>query len=392
MLSAHQSCSFKDNLPLGMPPRTLSRTFGSLLVPTTRSPVAARVSPASLQQPAAFRRRIASQINELPICDLHRHLDGNIRVGTILDLGLRHGLKLPGKTVEELRPFVQVTKPLASLLDFLAKFEWNTKVLVDYEDVRRVARENVEDAKNEGLAYVELRFSPSFMALGNGLHPDRVVDAVIEGVRQGERETGVRANLIGIITRQYGIASGWKELGAILERVQDKEIVGLDLAGDEAAVPCKTFAAHFDKARAAGLRITVHAGEADGPQSVRDAVEVLGAERIGHGVHSVDDPAVMDLLAEKKVGLEVCLTSNLHTSAVSSLGKHPVRQFIDRGLIWSLNTDDPGVSGIDMGHELRVAAPAAGLSPENIRQGIRNSWNMAFLSDEEKKELGVSQL
>lgn len=339
-------------------------------------------------RPAPLRSRLSSTASptpRLPLLDLHRHLDGNIRTSTIFELGKKNGVKLPAATAEELRPFVQVTRPLASLVEFFEKFEYNSKVLATYDDVFRVAYENLEDAKKEGLAYVELRFSPAFMATGNGLQPLEVVDAVIDGVTAGCKDTGVRANLIGIITRQFGDGSVEKEFSAILAR-KDK-LVGIDLAGDEAGVPGRTFKRHFERARGEGVRITVHAGEAAGPESVRDAITILGAERIGHGIRSIEDPSVVDLLVERNIGLEVCLTSNVHTGAVASLADHPAKQLLQRGVKLSLNTDDPGVSGIDMPHELTFAAVQAGLSVDAVERTIKNGWDMAFLSTEEKREI-----
>jgi adenosine deaminase len=166
-----------------------------------------------------------------PLIDLHRHLDGSVRLQTILDLGRQHGIPLPGDSLEELKPHVVVSTPQPGLIEFLAKFRWMTGVLADYDACRRVARENVEDAQREGIRYLELRFSPLFMADAHNLDPSMVTAAVIEGVREGEAATGVKANLIGILTRTYGPVRARRELRALLDH--RKEIVALDLAGDE---------------------------------------------------------------------------------------------------------------------------------------------------------------
>jgi adenosine deaminase len=320
-----------------------------------------------------------------PLIDLHRHLDGSVRLETILDLGRRHGIPLPGDTLETLRPHVVVTTPQPGLIEFLAKFKWMTAVLADYEACRRVARENVEDARREGIRYIELRFSPAFMADAHNLDPSRVTAAVIEGVREGEAVTGVKANLIGILTRTYGPVRARRELRALLDHRQ--EITALDLAGDEGNWPAELFVEHFKEGRDAGWHITVHAGEAAGAQSIVTAIDQLGATRIGHAVRAVEDPAVMDLLRERRIGIEANLTSNVQTSTVPDYASHPLRRFLEAGLLATINTDDPGISGIDLPYELDVAAPAAGLDEEQIVQALENAWEIAFLPAEEKVRL-----
>ncbi len=227
-----------------------------------------------------------------PLIDLHRHLDANVRLETILDLGRQHNLPLPTWDLEELRPHVQVMEPVPGLMAFFAKFKWMMAVLVDYDACRRVARENVEDAQREGIDYVELRFSPWFMAESHDLDPAGVVKAVADGVEAGARDFGVPVKLIGILSRTYGPDVAWKELEALL-RHRDR-LVAIDLAGDEANWPGDLFVVHIQRARETGLYVTIHAGESAGSENVWQAVRDLGATRIGHGVRSIDDPALLD--------------------------------------------------------------------------------------------------
>lgn len=321
----------------------------------------------------------------LPLTDVHRHLDGNIRAQTILDLGRQFNLSLPASTLETLLPHVQVTSNEPDLVSFLSKLDWGVKVLASLEACRRVAYENVEDAARNGLHYVELRFSPRYMAMTHQLPVDGVVEAVIAGVKEGCKAFNVEARLIGIMSRTFGEAACEEELNALLAHRDG--ITALDLAGDELGFPGTLFLDHFTRARDAGWRITVHAGEAAGPESIWQAIRELGAERIGHGVKAVEDPALMDFLAEKRIGIESCLTSNIQTSTVASLAQHPLKTFLEHGVLASLNTDDPAVQGIDIQHEYRVAAPAAGLTPAQIRQAQINGLEMAFLSAGEKQAL-----
>jgi adenosine deaminase len=320
-----------------------------------------------------------------PLIDLHRHLDGSVRLETILDLGRLHKIPLPGNSLAELRPHVVVTTPQPGLIEFLAKFKWMTAVLADYDACRRVARENVEDAHREGIRYIELRFSPAFMADAHNLDPSRVTAAVIEGVREGEAATGVKANLIGILTRTYGPVRARRELRALLDH--KNEITALDLAGDEGNWPAELFIEHFKEGRGAGWQVTVHAGEAAGAQSIVTAIDQLGATRIGHAVRAVEDAAVMDLLRERRIGIEANLTSNVQTSTVPDYPSHPLKKFLESGLLATINTDDPGISGIDLAYELDVAAPAAGLDESQIVRALENAWEIAFLPPEEKTRL-----
>ncbi len=321
----------------------------------------------------------------LPLIDLHHHLDGSIRLQTILELGLEHNLPLPAKTLEGLRPYVQVSSPQPGVMKFIEKFEWMTGVLTDYDACRRVAYENVEDAFREGIDYIELRYSPWFMAEVHHLQPEGVVEAVTEGVRTAERDFGIRANQIGILSRHYGPQTAMKELYAQLR--YSSEFCGLDLAGDEAHFPGNLFKEHFKKARDAGWHITVHAGEAAGPESIWQAIRELGAERIGHAVHAPDDPILMDYILDHEVGIECNLTSNVQTSTVADYPSHPMKLFMEKGLLATINTDDPGISAIDLHYEYEIAAPKAGLTSEMIRKAQQNAMITAFLSPAEKQAL-----
>ncbi len=325
-------------------------------------------------------------LNGYPLVELHRHLDGNVRVETVLELARQHGLPLPAWTADELRPHVQIVEREPSLVAFLAKFALLRRVMVDYDAVRRIARENLEDAAREGIDYIELRFSPYFMAEEHGLDPFGVTEAVCDALAAARDALPVRAKLIGILSRHYGPEVGRVELAAAV-RFRDRGIVAFDLAGDEANFPGDLFVRHFAEARDAGLRITVHAGEAAGAESVRQAVEGLGAERIGHGVRSVEDPRVIDLLLERGIPLEVCPTSNVQTSTVPGYREHPLPDLLRAGVRATLNSDDPSISGIDLRHEYRVAAQELGLGPDEIRRLQENALEAAFLTPAERAEL-----
>ncbi|MDX7998446.1 adenosine deaminase [Xenorhabdus sp. Reich] len=321
----------------------------------------------------------------LPLTDLHRHLDGNIRPETILALGRQHNIPLPAYELEVLRPHVQIIENEPNLVSFLQKLDWGVAVLADLDACRRVAIENVEDAINAGLDYAELRFSPYYMAMKHQLPVEGVVEAVIDGIHSASQQHDIQIRLIGILSRTFGEKACSQELAGLLAHKQ--HITALDLAGDELGFPGHLFEQHFIHARDTGWNISVHAGEAAGSESIWHAIRELGATRIGHGVKAITDPALMDYLAEHNIGIESCLTSNLQTSTVSSLQDHPLKKYLEHGILASINTDDPAVEGIEIRHEYNVAAPAAGLSPEQIRQAQINGLTTAFLSEAEKQAL-----
>ncbi|MCP5078786.1 MAG: adenosine deaminase [Psychromonas sp.] len=321
----------------------------------------------------------------LPLTDIHRHLDGNIRIQTILDLGQKFGLELPAYSVETLRPFVQVIEAEPSLVAFLSKLDWGVAVLGDLDACRRVAYENVQDAKNASIDYAELRFSPYYMAMKHNLPIAGVVEAVVDGVEAGCRDFNIKANMIGILSRTFGQDACQQELAGLL--TQKDKLVAIDLAGDELGQPGNLFVNHFKQVRDAGLQVTVHAGEAAGAPSMWQAINELGATRIGHGVKALEDQKLMDFLAENKIGIESCITSNIQTSSIADIRSHPIKTFLEHGVLATINTDDPAVEGIELPYEYEVAAPKAGLSHKQIRQAQINGLEVAFLSETEKQAL-----
>ncbi|MEP1445775.1 MAG: adenosine deaminase [Paraglaciecola sp.] len=322
---------------------------------------------------------------DFPLTDLHRHLDGNIRTSTIWQLAEEFSIPLEQKNLQELIDATQIKVKTTDLLAFLKKMELGVSVLASEQACYRIAYENVEDAKLAGLTYAELRFSPVFMAKAHNLSIEQVVDAVVAGCKAGSQAFGVPVNLIGILSRSFGEKSCYQELQGLLRAKDD--IVALDLAGDEKGYPANRFKAHFSLARDVGWSITVHAGEADGPASILDAIEILGATRIGHGVTACEDANLMDFMANNGISIECCLTSNFQTGACTDIAQHPIKTFIEKGIIVTLNTDDPGVSGIEIADEYKLAREVVGLTSADLRQIQLNGVEVAFMSDGLKKEM-----
>jgi adenosine deaminase len=321
----------------------------------------------------------------LPLLDLHRHLDGNIRPATIWQLATKNDIVLPATQFDDFIPHVQVQGSESDLLAFLKKLDWGVAVLKSLDDVKRIAFENVEDAYHAGLNYAELRFSPYYMSMNHNLPISDVVAAVIDGVKLGMKTFDISINLIGILSRTFGVKQCQLELDALL--VHKNNLVAVDLAGDEFNFPGELFVEHFKQVRNAGLQVTVHAGEAGGAASVWQAINDLGATRIGHGVATIEDEKLMTYMVNNNIAIESCLTSNFQTGTVTDLSQHPLKAFLNFGIKACLNTDDPAVQGIEIRNEYTVAQQVLLLSEDDIRQLQENALDVCFLSDSEKKAL-----
>ena len=321
----------------------------------------------------------------LPLMDLHRHLDGNIRPKTIWQLAQKNNISLPVSTLENFIPYVQIQNQEADLMAFLKKLDWGVAVLKSLDDVKQIAYENVQDAFNAGLNYAELRFSPYYMAMNHNLNVQDVVEAIIDGIHLGLKDFKIKIKLIGILSRTFGVEKCQLELDALL--AHKNNITAIDLAGDEYNFPGSLFVKHFKQVRDAGLHITVHAGEAGGSQSMYQAIDELKATRIGHGVACASDEALMDYMLEKNIAIESCITSNYQTGTIDSIKNHPIKTFLNKGLKVCLNTDDPAVQGIEIKHEFKIAQSIVGLDDNDILTLKQNAFDVCFLSKDEKKDL-----
>lgn len=325
-----------------------------------------------------------------PLIDLHRHLDGNIRPKTVWELAHNNNIALPVKNFEDFLPYVQIQNSEADLLAFLKKLDWGVAVLKSLDDCKRIAFENVEDAYNAGLDYAELRFSPYYMSMTHKLPIEGVVSAIVDGVAEGIKAFDIKINLIGILSRTFGVDKCHIELNSLLAHKND--LVAIDLAGDEFNFPGELFVEHFNKVRDAGLNITIHAGEAAGPKSVWQAIQELHAQRIGHGVACAKDEKLMSHMATHNIAIESCLTSNFQTGTVDDLTLHPIKTFLKHGVPVFLNTDDPAVEGIEIKDEFLLAQQKLAFTEQEFQTLQANALNATFLSDSEKQTLLNSKL
>jgi adenosine deaminase len=322
-----------------------------------------------------------------PKVDLHRHLEGSLRLKTLLEVALEHGITLP--ISPDLSALVQM-QPGDSFnsTTFLSKFQYLRLFYRSAEVIRRVTREAVQDAAADAVEYLELRFTPVALTRVENLALEDVMDWVAESACQAGQEFGVTVRLIASVNRHESVSLAEQVAGLAAER-KEKGIVGLDLAGNEADFAAAPFLGVFQQARKCGLFLTVHAGEWGGAANVREAIEVLDADRIGHGVQVLRDPAVIELARERQTPFEVCLTSNAQTGVVPSLAEHPVRRMIEAGLNVTLNTDDPSISGITLGDDYRQAVETLGMSGAELARCTLQAANAAFLPEEERTQLVV---
>ncbi len=322
-----------------------------------------------------------------PKIELHRHLEGSLRLPTLIDVARQYDIPLPAYDIDHLRPYVQVTDADESTATaFLSKFAVLRQFYRSLDIIHRITREAIEDAATDNVKYMELRFTPHALAKQNGHGYPDIIATVCEETARAASDFDISVRLIVSVNRHEGVAIAREVLDAALA-VNGGLIVALDLAGPEVGHSAQPFLDVFRRAQEAGLHATVHAGEWDGPANVREAVEVLGATRIGHGVRAVEDSSVIQLLRERAVTLEVCPTSNLQSGVVAHIDQHPLIDLTHLRVLTTINTDDPSISNLTLTDELALAHTGLGLSLEDIRRNILNGVNAAFAPEDERAEL-----
>ena len=311
--------------------------------------------------------------------ELHRHLDVSLRPETFLRLAQARGLEPESTSLEAFREKILIRQPMTDLNAVLAEFQRVQNVLDRPDVLEQIAFEVVEDCYREGTRKVELRFSPSFACEKSHLKWEDALDGFEAGMKRALTQfSDMKAGLICIASREYGIEQVEKSIEFFL-KFQER-FVGMDLAGNEADHPARLFRRSFQKVKDRGARITIHAGEASGPEMIWEAIEDLGAERIGHGISCVRDPILMDFLAEKKICLEMCPTSNWLTQAVPSLALHPLPHVLRAGVPVCINTDDPGLFGVSLVDEIQICRREMGMSDAEIAACFAHADRASFIS------------
>jgi len=292
--------------------------------------------------------------------ELHVHLEGSVEPETLLELDA-------ALTREE----IAAATSYSDFAGFLKSFVWVNKRLRKPEDYARVARRLFERLENEGVNYVEVTLSAGVV-----LWKQQPFAPVYDAVAREAARSRITVRWILDAIRQFGVETAQPVFELAAERVGDG-VVAVGIGGDEERGPARWFADLYREARERGLRLTCHAGEVAGPESIWEAL-AIGAERIGHGIRAIEDPALLARLIEKDVPLEVCITSNVRTGAVASLAEHPVKRLWDAGVPIVLSTDDPALFGCTLSSEYDLAARAFGFTEEQLNELARNSFRYAF--------------
>jgi adenosine deaminase len=318
---------------------------------------------------------MSADFKSLPKIELHCHLDASVRVATVAELGRRIGLNLP----TALEPALVAPEICSDLADYLVRIDLALEVMQHRDHLVRISREVVEDLAVDGTIYGEIRFAPQ-LHLRNGLTMQEVLNAVDEGLKQGERQTGMKTGLIVCCLRHE---SGERSLEIAKLAVNNRDkVCALDLAGDEARYIGAPHAEAFALAKREGLRRTVHAGEAAGAESIREAIDLLGAERIGHGVRVDESSELQERAKAARLPLEMCPLSNVQTRAANSLPEHPIDRLFRKGLHVTVNTDCRTVSLTTLTKEFERLENTFHWGVGEFHQCQRNSAEAAFVSDE----------
>lgn len=316
----------------------------------------------------------------MPKTDIHCHLEACFRQQTLIEIGDRVGLPVPSDIDTFKRDYL-VADQKENLEDMIAGFQRVRALWCDREAITRLAKEAVDDAAAQNVRLLELRYSPDFIQNGRDLSFEVIHGAILDGISKAN--AGIAVGLIGIIRRTLPLPDARKIADFITANADT--FIGMDLADQELDYPGRAFAQLFRKAKERGLGITIHAGEIGVEESrinVRDAIEKMAADRIGHGLHIINDPDLMQLVIDKDITLELCPTSNLLTGSIETIDDHPFKKLIDAGVKTTINTDDPSLFAIDWNSEYALAENSLGLTPTDIDQCIENAKASSFISGE----------
>jgi adenosine deaminase len=318
-----------------------------------------------------------------PKVELHRHLEGTLRIETMLEIARAHSITVPAS----LSGLVQVQDgdPL-TFQNFLAKFNTLRLFYRSPDVIHRITREAVEDAAKDNVRYLELRFTPVALSRAERFPLHDVMNWVVTSAREAAKKYKMKVGLIASVNRHESTELAEQVAWLAAEHIQDG-VLGMDLAGNEVDFPAQPFAGILKEARQSGLHITIHAGEWAGAKNVREAIEELGAERIGHGVRVMEDGYTAALAKERGTVFEVCVTSNMQSGVIPAGQKHPLPKMMEAGLNVTINTDDPSVSRISLSHEYRVVCSELGISTDVLKQRILAAAQASFLPEKDKNEL-----
>ena len=324
---------------------------------------------------------VESAVVRMPKVELHVHLEGTFRPATLLALARKNGVRLPADDVDGIRRWFR----FEDFEHFVEIYVTCSRCLRDPEDFHVLALDFLAEQAIQNVLYTEVHFTIS-THLWNGLDGEGIRQALKEAAEDGERRHGIRMKLIPDIVRNLETERADATIRWAVDGKNDG-VVALGIGGMELGYSNEPFRSYYETAAQEGLHRVAHAGETDGPDSIRSALEVLGAERIGHGVRAIDDPALVTELAQRGIPLEVCLSSNVALGVYPSIADHPVKKLIDAGLEVTVNSDDPPLFGTNLTREYLHLHRTFGLGAEELAQLAWNGVRHAFVEGEERTAL-----
>ena len=324
-------------------------------------------------------------LKRLPKVELHCHLDGSLRVPTILDLAKKDKVTLPTSSYDKLSKLLVIGKTRGSLEEYIKRFDITLSVMQTPQALSRTAYELIEDVAKENVRYIEIRYSP-ILHTGKGMTMGESVEAVREGLKRGQKDFGVKSGIIVCGIRNISAATSLK-LADLTVRYKNKGVVGFDLAGAEENFPAKDHQEAFYMILNNNINATIHAGEAYGPSSIHQAIHHCGAHRIGHGTRLKENKDLMNYVNDHRITLEICLTSNWQTRSIRSLKYHPLKYYYDQGIRVTINTDNRLMSGTTLTKEFLLAHKLFGFKLHDFREMIIMAMKSAFLPYAERKQM-----
>jgi len=323
--------------------------------------------------------------NNIPKTEIHIHLEGAIRTQTIIDVAKEYNLKLPSYQASELDRHVKIYDQMRDLETVLAAFAIFQNSITSPKVVERIAWELFEDSARQNIKLLEVRFSPDWAFHGHNLNWDECLEGLLRARKRAEREFDMMIGYIAITSRSMGPESCVKTVDWAI-RHKD-EIVGVDLADSERDFPLREFVQPIRKAKDAGLYVTIHTGEDTPASFVKETIELASPDRIGHGIHAIEDMQVIDLIKERDITLEVNPWSNYLTNSVRTIEEHPLKKLFDLGVRVTINSDDPEVLETNLNNEYRIAHQVLGMSMDDITTCNRYALDASFLDGAEKQRI-----
>ena len=318
------------------------------------------------------------------IVDIHLHLDGSLSPKAVIDVAKKEGIKLPTFDENELRKYLEVPEDCDSLNEYLKRFDLPNLVLQSEYGLNYCTLDLLKRLANDGVKYIEIRMAPQ-LSTAKGLKQEDVVKILIATLKEAEKKFGIKSNLILCMMRGPQNKEANVETIKIANKYRNDKVVAVDLAGAEALFPNEMFDYEFALINKYGLNLTIHAGEASGAESVKSAIQ-FGADRIGHGIHSIDDKGLCELIKKLGICLEICPKSNLDTKTIKSYEELPIRQFMEMGIKVSINSDDMSVSNTSVKKEYETLSKL-GYKENELREFALNTIEASFCDKDTKEYL-----